>query len=166
MKKLILFFVLSAASVAFAENTEVLKCRVSNPEWQSTLVIDSLGGGFLRFQKAGDANFYACSLRIVTFNDTRGGQVQVLKSELRVGACDPDISRYRNKILSSVNILIDLNSGAPREGSLQWLQDKQPDTCHIEKLRLDDTKEYSSMFRKGSWGRRPASTPDKIKKKF
>lgn len=166
MKKLMMLMILLVGPFTFAENTEILKCRVSNPEWRSTIVIDSLGAGILRFQKTGDTNFYACALRMVTFNDTRGGQVAVLKSELRLGACDPDISQYRNKILPSVNILIDLTSGAPKTGSLQWLQDKQPDECQIEKLRSDDTKEYSSMFRKGSWGRRPASAPEKFKKKF
>lgn len=166
MKNYLFILLILMIRTVFAENTEILKCHVTNEEWQSTLVIDSLGGGILRFQKTGDSNFYACNMRLVSFSDTRGGVVPMLRASLSLVACDPDINQYRTKILSSVNILVNLREAQPKEGSLQWLQDKMPDVCQVEKLKLDDLKEYAIKWSRGQWGRKPASMPDKIKKKF
>lgn len=166
MKNLLFSLIILMIQPVFAENTEILKCRVTNNEWQSVLVIDSLGGGILKFQKSGDPNFYACSMKLVAFSDMRNGVVPSLRTTMKLGACDPDITRYRDKILSTVYLDVMISGSTAKEGEVQWLQDRQPETCKVEKIRLQDMHEYSVKWSKGEWGRKPASTPEKIKKKF
>lgn len=166
MKKLILPLVLFFIQPAMAENTEVLKCRVANADWQSVFIIDSLGGGIMKFQKSGDTNFYACSMKLTSFSDMRNGVVPEVRATMALGACDPDISRYKNKLLNTVYLQVSVSGNSAKEASVQWLQDKQPENCVVEKIKLDDMHEYSVKWSKGQWGRRPASSPDKLKKKF
>jgi hypothetical protein len=166
MKKLVLTLSFLMIQPAFAENTEVIKCKIANNDWQATVVVDSLGGGILKFQKSGDPAFYACSMKMTSFSDVRGGVVPMISTSLRLGACDPVITAYRDKILSTIYLDVKVRGSAATEGKIQWLQDRQPETCRVERIKLDDMQEYSQLWAKGKWGRRPASAPDKLKKKF
>jgi len=166
MKKIIFAVTVLLAQICYAENTEVIKCRVANNDWQSTFIVDSLGSGILKFQKSGDSNFYACSMKMMSFSDMRNGVMPLITVSMKLGACDPVIAQYRNKILSSLHLHVKVLGASATEGKLQWLQDRQPENCTVEKIKLDDMQEYSVKWSKGAWGRRPASAPEKFKKKF
>ena len=166
MKSGLLIALLTFTSFALADTAEIIKCKISNKEWTSTITLNSAGEGILKFQKTGDDRFYVCSMRLNSLSDRRRAVSPNVTARFSLGECDPDIYSYEKDILRSITLIVNFDGDKPSDGLAQWLSNKQPDTCEVEKMKVNDVAMNAKKAAKGKFGRRPASAPAKFRKKF
>lgn len=148
---------------AFAENSQILKCRVSNPEWTSSFVLDAVGNGFLKFKKAGDKNYNTCQLNVEYFNNNQRAIVPTVVIEFSRGTCDNELESLEREILKKMTIMVDISYSDKPKGRVQWLRSRQPDKCVVEKISMFDISMNSRKWLEGIWGRKPANESKKLK---
>jgi hypothetical protein len=166
MSKLSLFFFITVLSVAsYAENTQILKCRVANSEWTSLFILDAVGTGFLKFKKAGNNNSYTCGLKVDYINDGQRAVSPNITVEFMRGACDPELGPLDQEVFDRFTLIVDLTRKDKPEGRVQWLKRKQPDPCIVDKISMFDISMNAKKWIEGNWGRKTASDPKEIKKK-
>lgn len=165
MKKLILISIFSF-SLCYAENTKIIECNTVNKEWGSLFVVDAVGNAYVKFQKSGDKNLYTCDLKIEYFNDSQRVIVPSVTVEFKREVCTPDLGGISDNILDRFILILDITQKKQPKGRIQWLKNKQPDECIVEKLRMFDVSHNSKKWIMGTWGRKTASEPvDKSKNK-
>jgi hypothetical protein len=128
MKTLIAFIALSWSILGYAENTQTLKCRVKNPEWEAAFRLTNADSGFLEFKRLGINNSYVCGLKGIRLTDLRGAVVPNVKVEFERSACNPELGELEQEIFDKFLIIVDLRS-KDISSRVQWLKRKQPDNC-------------------------------------
>ena len=160
MSKLLLVFSISILSSAvFAENSQILKCRVANSEWNSLFILDAIGAGFLKFKKTGSSNSYTCGLKLDYINDGQRAVSPNITVEFMRGACDPELGPLEQEVFDSFTLNVDLSRKDKPEGRVQWLKRKQPDPCIVDKISMFDISMNAKKWIEGTWGRKTASEP-------
>lgn len=164
MSKLLLVLIITILSSAgFAENTQILKCRVANPEWTSLFILDAVGTGFLKFKKTGNNNSYTCGLKVDYINDGQRAVSPNITVEFMRGACDPELGPLDQEVFDRFTLTVDLTRKDKPEGRVQWLKRKQPDPCIVDKISMFDISMNAKKWIEGTWGRKTASEPKDIK---
>ena len=165
MRTLALFILMLSSGVSYAENTQILKCRVANSEWNSLFILDAIGTGFLKFKKSSNNNSYTCGLKVDYINDGQRAVSPNITVEFMRGACDPELGSLDQEIFDRFTLMIDLTRKDKPEGRVQWLKRKQPDPCLVEKISMFDISMNAKKWVEGTWGRKTASEPKDLKKK-
>ncbi len=150
-----LIFIVS--SPCFAENSQILKCRVSNQEWNTMFILDSVGSGFLKFKKANNPKTYTCALKLDFITDGQRAIVPEITVEFTLTTCDPDLGSIQSEILKRQTLTVNLTDKKKPKGRVQWLTKKQPDDCTVEKLSMIDIQLDAKRWHEGNWGRTTAS---------
>lgn len=162
MKRL-LCLILMYGSLSLAENTQILKCRVANSDWNSTFILDAVGSGFLKLSKSGDATPYTCSLKLDFISDGQRDVSPNVTVEFSRGVCDPELAaEIDQEVLSKFTLMINLTNKTKPKGRVQWLRSKQPDNCAVDKISMFDISHNTKKWQQGNWGR---STASELKKK-
>ena len=156
----VVFFI---SNFSFAENTQILKCRVANPVWNSVFILDAIGAGFLTFSKKGDSRSYSCALKLDFINDGQRAIVPNVIVEFSRVSCDPERGDSVKEVLSRFTLIINTKDKSKPEGKVQWLRTKQPDECIVDKLSMWDITTNTKKWQNGSWGRRSTASEPKSK---
>lgn len=166
MKQVVVLFIMFILSTkAFSENTQILKCKVSNPEWNSVFILDAVGTGFLKFKKNGNNTSYTCGLKVDYINDGQRAISPNITLEFIRGACDPELETLEQELFDRYTLIVDLTKKDKPEGRVQWLRKKQPDLCIVEKMSMFDISMNAKKWVEGTWGRKTASESKDLKKK-
>lgn len=165
MKKIIFIFVMILQSIpCFAENSQILKCRVENSEWRALFLLDAVGAGFLKFKRIGQERNYTCGLKLEYINDGQRNVVPEITVEFTRGSCDPELGTLDQEILKSLTLFVNLNNKEKPVGRVQWLKRRQPESCVVEKISMFDIQMNAKKWVEGKWGRSTASDPKKAPK--
>jgi hypothetical protein len=151
------------SSVGYAENAQILKCRVENSEWTSMFILDAVGNGFLKFKKTGNNNSYTCGLKVDYINDGQRAVSPNITVKFMRGACDPELGLLDQEVFDRFTLIVDLTSKDKPEGRVQWLKRKQPDPCIVDKISMFDISLNAKKWIEGTWGRKNASDPKDLK---
>lgn len=138
MKTFILAVMLFINGTCYGQSTQILKCRVSNSDWNATFVLDAVGSGSVEFKKSGNSGGYVCSLKVDSLIDGQNSISPNIRIEFTRGSCRPRLESLEKELFSHFTIIVDLSRKNSPEGRVQWLRRKQPDICIIEKLSLFD----------------------------
>lgn len=163
MRSKLIAILLFISSFSSAENTQILKCRVANPEWNSVFILDAVGAGFLTFSKKGDPKNYSCSLKLDFINDGQRAIVPNVIVEFTRVSCEPELSDSVKELLPRFTLIINTKNQSKPEGKVQWLKTKQPDECIVDKLSMWDITTNTKKWQNGSWGRRSTASEFKTK---
>lgn len=105
-KKFLPILIIFLAAPCVAENSQILKCRVSRSEWKALFLLDAVGAGFLKFKKSGDDRSYTCGLKIEYINDGQRNLVPEITVEFNIGSCDPDLGVLDQEILKNITLFV------------------------------------------------------------
>ena len=163
MKLRFIALIVCISSFSFAENSQILKCRVVNEVWNSVFILDAVGVGFLNFSKKGDPTNYSCALKIDFINDGQRAVVPNVVVEFSRVSCSPELSESVKEVLPRFTLLINVTNKSKPEGKVQWLKTKQPNECIVDKLSMFDISMNTKKWRDGKWGRRATASDPKNK---
>ncbi len=163
MNKSFVLLLIFICSSGYAQNTEILNCKVSNAEWTAKFILDSAGSGFLKFKKASDPKSYICSLKLEFIQDGQRSISPNITVDFVRGACDPELGSLKQEIFERFSLIVNIRRKDKPEGNVQWLRRKQLDPCHVEKIKMFDISMNAKKWQNGTWGRRTASEPKKSK---
>jgi hypothetical protein len=152
-----LLFIFIFNSQAKAENSTILKCKTSNKEWASTVVLDSVGSGFIKFKNLKLNQSHTCSLSIEYIKDAQKAIKPNITIEFNRGSCDPSLGKLNEEIFNKFMLIVSVYKNNKSSGHIQWLKKHQPDTCVVEKLSLFDIALNVKKWNAGIWGRSTAS---------
>lgn len=155
-KSTLLLTIFFACSTVFAETASILKCRVKNTEWASFFTLDATGNGLLKFKKTDDKNTYTCELKANHIYNGQRAVVANITVRFERGYCDPELGDLEKEIFDHFTLIVEQPNKDNPTGYVQWLKQKQPDSCVVEKLSLS---EIAMQAKK--WGRKTASEPKK-----
>ncbi len=164
MKIKIAMLIILSSIPCFAENSQILKCRVDNQEWKAVFLLDTIGAGFLKLKKTGEDLNYTCGLKLEYISDGQRNVVPEITVEFTRGSCDPELGAFDQEILKSLTLFVNLNNKEKPVGRVQWLKRKQPENCIVEKISMFDIQMNAKKWAEGKWGRSTASDPKKAPK--
>ena len=130
---------------------------MANKDWNSLFILDTVGAGFLKFNRAHSSKAYTCALKLDDITDAQRGIAPEIRVEFRLGPCDPEMGDLQTEILKGQTLIVDLSDKKKPQGRVQWLVHSQPDDCTVEKLSLFDIQLDAKRWHDGNWARSTAS---------
>ncbi len=162
MRRLFVFTaILMVGVLAYGASSNIITCNISNDQLKAHLRLDAVGAGYISIFDKANKPISECSLKLLFFADSRKAIVPHVRASFEYFECIPEVKSLRQQFLPDLTLIIDIKNNQKTQGRVQWLNNRQPDKCDVQTLRMKEIAFKANQWRKRKWGnqkpRRPSS---------